>query len=103
MTALLAKVPNLDAVFVASDLMAAGALETLLEADKRVPEDVAVVGFDDHVAIAAHTAPPLTSVRQDSDAQVKHMVEHLMKLLRDETVKTKKQMLPTTLVRRESA
>ena len=73
------------------------------EAGKRVPEDVAVVGFDDHVTIAEHTSPPLTSVRQDSDEQVKHMVEHLMKLLRDETVKRKQQMLPTVLVRRESA
>ena len=103
MAALLAKMPNLDAAFVASDLMAAGALETLQEAGKRVPQDVAVIGFDDHVAIAEHTAPPLTSIRQDSDQQVKHMVEHLVKLLRDETVKTKKQMLPTVLVRRESA
>ncbi|HUQ55433.1 LacI family DNA-binding transcriptional regulator [Lentzea sp.] len=103
MSALLGRVPGLDAVFVASDLMAAGALETLQEAGRRVPEDVAVVGFDDHIAIAEHTSPPLTSVRQDSDEQVKHMVEHLMKLLRDETVKPKKEMLPTVLVRRESA
>jgi DNA-binding LacI/PurR family transcriptional regulator len=103
MTELLAKVPDLDAVFVASDLMAAGALEALHDAGKRVPEDVAVVGFDDHVAIAEHTEPPLTSVRQDSDNQVKHMVEHLMKLVREEPVKQKREMLPTTLVRRESA
>jgi DNA-binding LacI/PurR family transcriptional regulator len=103
MARLLARIPDLDAAFVASDLMAAGALEALREAGKRVPDDIAVVGFDDHAAIAAHTEPPLTSIRQDSDNQVKHMVSHLLSLLRDEPVKAKRQVLPTELVLRRSA
>ena len=53
----------LDAVFVASDLMADGALRTLRQAGRRVPDDVAVVGFDDF-EIARYTEPPLTTVRQ---------------------------------------
>ncbi|GGP49691.1 LacI family DNA-binding transcriptional regulator [Saccharothrix coeruleofusca] len=103
MAALLERAPDLDAVFVASDLMAAGALDALREAGKRVPDDVAVVGFDDHPMIAPHTVPPLTSVRQDTGDQVRHMVEHLLRLLRDEPVRARREVLPTVLVRRESA
>ena len=47
MQRLLEHPPDLDAVFVASDLMAAGALAALRQAGRRVPDDVAVVGFDD--------------------------------------------------------
>ena len=52
-----------DAVFAASDLMAAGALRALRAASRRVPEDVAVVGFEDS-AVARYAQPPLTTVRQ---------------------------------------
>jgi DNA-binding LacI/PurR family transcriptional regulator len=52
-----------DAVFAASDLMAAGTLRTLRAAGRRVPDDVAVVGFEDS-AVARYTQPPLTTVRQ---------------------------------------
>jgi DNA-binding LacI/PurR family transcriptional regulator len=60
---LLASHPDLDGLFVACDLMAAGALQALAAAGRRVPDDVAVVGYDDSV-IAASTNPPLTTVRQ---------------------------------------
>src|SRR5687767_3565689 len=60
---LLLRTPNLDAVFVASDAMAVGALRALREAGKRVPEDIAVAGFDD-LPFSARTDPPLTTVRQ---------------------------------------
>ncbi|MFJ5109775.1 LacI family DNA-binding transcriptional regulator [Streptomyces sp. NPDC088551] len=63
MRELLARRPALDAVFAASDVMAAGARQTLRAAGRRIPEDVALVGFDDS-AIARHMDPPLTSVRQ---------------------------------------
>jgi LacI family transcriptional regulator len=52
-----------DAVFAHNDLSAAGAMQAVREAGRRVPEDVAVVGFDD-LPLAATTQPPLTSVRQ---------------------------------------
>jgi DNA-binding LacI/PurR family transcriptional regulator len=52
-----------DAVFAASDLMAAGALRALRAAGRRVPDDVAVVGFEDSV-VARFAQPPLTTVRQ---------------------------------------
>ncbi len=60
---LLQEHPDLDALFVACDLMASGALQALAAAGRRVPRDVAVVAFDDSL-IAACTTPPLTSVRQ---------------------------------------
>ncbi|MFG2039261.1 LacI family DNA-binding transcriptional regulator [Dactylosporangium sp. NPDC048998] len=60
---LLDRTPRLDALFVASDAMAAGALQALRKAGRRVPEDVAVVGFDD-APLAAFTTPALTTVRQ---------------------------------------
>lgn len=61
MRRLLAAHPDLDAVFVASDLMAAGALTVLRAAHRRVPQDVALVGYDDS-AVADVTDPPLTTV-----------------------------------------
>jgi LacI family transcriptional regulator len=52
-----------DAVFAHNDLSAAGALQAVREAGMRIPEDVAMVGFDD-IPLAAHTQPPLTTVHQ---------------------------------------
>ncbi|MEU1462842.1 LacI family DNA-binding transcriptional regulator [Streptomyces sp. NPDC005727] len=63
MTDLLAEHPELDGVFAANDLMAQGACQVLRERGRRVPEDVAVVGFDDST-VAATCRPPLTTVRQ---------------------------------------
>ena len=59
---LLRQAPDLDAIFVASDMMAAGALAALERAGRRVPEDVAVGGYDD-ARIATTTRPQLTTVR----------------------------------------
>jgi len=67
MRALLARVPDLDGVFAASDAVAAGALEALRAAGRRVPEDVGVVGFDDS-AWALRTDPPLSTVSQPAAA-----------------------------------
>jgi DNA-binding LacI/PurR family transcriptional regulator len=55
--------PDLDAIFSACDQTATGALQALVESGRRVPEDVALVGFDDSV-LAASASPPLTSVHQ---------------------------------------
>lgn len=52
MLVLLHRCPDLDALFGASDLMASGALRVLRESGRRVPRDVAVVGFDDLATIA---------------------------------------------------
>jgi DNA-binding LacI/PurR family transcriptional regulator len=93
--------PALDAVFIASDLMAHGALRTLREAGRRVPEDVAVIGFDD-VEMARYTDPPLTTVRQPILEIGRQMARQLLRLAAGETIEHA-VVLPTELVVRESA
>ncbi|WP_405386553.1 LacI family transcriptional regulator [Streptomyces sp. NBC_01102] len=75
---LLAEHPDLDGVFAANDLMAMGACHVLREHGRRVPEDVAVVGFDDSGAASA-CRPPLTTVRQP----VEDMAAEMARLLVD--------------------
>jgi len=100
MTCLLAGESDVDAVFVASDLMAAGALAALRRAGRRVPEDVAVAGFDDsRIAAACH--PPLTTIRQPWGRISTEMARLLLRLVEgDENAAV---ILPTELVIRESA
>ncbi|OJU69870.1 MAG: LacI family transcriptional regulator [Microbacterium sp. 70-38] len=69
-----------DAVFVASDLMARGALATLAAAGLRVPEDVAVLGFDDS-PVATSVSPQLTTMRQPSFDEGEAMASTLLELL----------------------
>ncbi|WP_432825153.1 LacI family DNA-binding transcriptional regulator [Dactylosporangium sp. CA-092794] len=97
---LLARAPDLDAVFVASDLMAAGALTALARAGRRVPADVAVGGFDDS-QIATTTTPPLTTVRQSYPRIGAEMVRLLLSLIDGESPAA--VIIPTELVVRESA
>lgn len=99
---LLQRVPGLDAIFAASDLMAAGALRALRRAGRRVPEDIALVGFDNHEQIAHWTEPPLTTVHQDVEEQVTIMVNVLNDVLAG-TESPYHVVLPTRLVVRESA
>ena len=75
---LLSRRPDLDGVFVCSDLMAAGALAALREHGRRVPEDVAVVGFDDLETPELWGAPALTTVRQDIEGMGRLMARLLL-------------------------
>ncbi|MET8979142.1 LacI family DNA-binding transcriptional regulator [Streptomyces sp. NPDC004539] len=102
MHALLDRRPDLDAVFAASDLMAAGALQTLRERGRRVPEDVAVVGFDDLTRIAEATDPPLTTVHQDVEGMGRLMAELLCGAVYEGRT-AGSVVVPTRLVVRESA
>ncbi|WP_405011142.1 LacI family DNA-binding transcriptional regulator [Kitasatospora sp. NBC_01539] len=97
---LLAAAPDLDAVFVASDLMADGALDALQRSGRRVPEDVAVGGFDDS-AVALGARPPLTTIRQPWDRISDSMVRLLLAQIAGEEPAS--VILPTELVVRESA
>ncbi|WP_062211088.1 LacI family DNA-binding transcriptional regulator [Streptomyces sp. NBRC 109706] len=97
---LLARHPDLDALFVASDLMARGALDALDRAGRRVPGDVAVGGFDDSSAALAGR-PALTTVRQPWDRISQEMVRVLLARIAGED--TSAVILPTELVVRDSA
>jgi DNA-binding LacI/PurR family transcriptional regulator len=93
--------PGLDAVFAASDLMASGALRALRQAGRRVPDDVAVIGFDDN-DIARYTEPALTTVRQPIVDIGRTMARQLLRIAGGETVEAA-TVLPIELVVRESA
>ncbi|WNI18528.1 LacI family DNA-binding transcriptional regulator [Actinacidiphila sp. ITFR-21] len=79
MAELLDRHPDLDAVFAASDVMASGALRVLRNRGLRVPEDVAVVGFDDITSVAEWTDPPLTTVRQNIEEMGRMMARLLLR------------------------
>jgi DNA-binding LacI/PurR family transcriptional regulator len=93
--------PALDAVFVASDMMAMGAMRALAQAGRRIPDDVAVVGFDD-IDNARYTEPPLTTVRQPTIQMGREMVRLLLALTAGDPADSP-VILPTELVVRESA
>lgn len=102
MRTLLDRTPDLDAVFAASDLMAAGALRVLREHGRRVPDDVAVIGFDDS-AVARHTEPPLTTVYQPVEEMGRQMARLLLARIAGETGALSQVVLDTHLVLRDSA
>ena len=91
---------DVEALFAANDQMALGALRALADAGRRVPEDVAVVGFDD-VDDAADYRPPLTTIRQDFDALGAAAVESLVALIGGADAPA--VLLTPTLIPRDSA
>lgn len=102
MSRLLAVCPQLDAVFVASDLMACGALRALREAGRRVPDDVALVGFED-APIAQQADPPLTTVFQPMEEMGRQMARLLIARIRRDEPEIPYVLLDTHLVHRASA
>jgi DNA-binding LacI/PurR family transcriptional regulator len=102
MEQLLRKAPDLDAVFVAADIMALGALQVLHAHGKRIPDDVAVIGFDDSV-FASTASPPLTTIRQDVEELGRTMTWRLLAELNGEDGLPPSLLLPTTLIKRVSA
>lgn len=100
MHALLDAAPDLDGVVVANDLMAIGALQAAAERGRRVPDDVALVGFDD-IPLAAAATPPLTTVRQPVVEMGKAMATALLD--GEAHGEHRALVLPTEVVRRTSA
>ena len=96
---LLATAPDLDAVFAANDRMAAAALDVLRDSGRRVPEDVAVGGFDD-APVATRTDPPLTTMHQPFPRISREMVRLLLAQIEGEDPAA--VVLPTPLVVRGS-
>jgi len=99
---LLDRRPRIDAVFAASDLMAAGVLGALRRSGRRVPDDVAVIGFEDS-PLAQHTDPKLTTVRQPVEAMGARMASELLALIARGGQQPAQVILDTELVIRDSA
>ncbi|GIH24472.1 transcriptional regulator [Acrocarpospora phusangensis] len=100
MARLLERSPDIDAVFAASDVMASGALTTLRAAGRRVPEDVALGGFDDS-DVAMSTHPALTTVRQPLAEIAERTLSILLDLI-DGAEHVPSVALPTQLIVRDS-
>jgi DNA-binding LacI/PurR family transcriptional regulator len=98
---LLARWPDLDGVFAANDLMAAGALQALSAAGRAVPGQVRVVGFDD-APLAAAATPPLTTVRQPVVAMGRELARMLLALVEGEPG-VDHVVAPTELVERATS
>jgi DNA-binding LacI/PurR family transcriptional regulator len=97
---LLERHPDLDAIFACSDVMAIAAIEELRAQGKRVPQDVGVVGYDD-IGLAAHTDPPLTTVRQPGPLAGRLLADSLIQQLRTGAVGH--VSIPAELVVRQSS
>ena len=74
-----------DAIFAASDLIAIGAMKALHERGLRVPDDVAIAGFDD-IPMAGFVNPSLSTVQQDTKLAGQMLVESLLQLINGEAV-----------------
>lgn len=92
---------DVDAIFAASDMMALGALRALSERNVKVPDDVAVVGFDD-MPFASHTKPALTTVHQPIAELGADAARTLIRLVERQLVEPYQVIFPAYLIVRES-
>jgi DNA-binding LacI/PurR family transcriptional regulator len=98
---MLARMPEVTAVFAANDHLALGILRALHERGRRVPDDISVVGFDD-VPEAAYLIPPLTTVRPDFDAVAQAGLDLLLAQIMDGDAATGQVVVAPSLVSRRS-
>ena len=96
---LLALKEPFDAIFCASDLIAIGVIKALRERGKNIPDDIAVVGYD-NIPLSEFIRPTLTTVQQDTKLAGEVLVETLLNRINNQEVKT--TMLPAELIIRES-
>ncbi|MFT5756306.1 MAG: DNA-binding LacI/PurR family transcriptional regulator [Alteromonadaceae bacterium] len=97
---LLASGEKFDGIFAACDLIAIGAMRALQEHNIHIPEQVAIVGFDD-IAIARFTFPPLTTVKQDTKLAGELLVDTLLDLIAGKEATTS-LITPELVVRKSS-
>lgn len=98
---LLDRAPDLTAIWALYDVLAIGVVRALHDRGKRIPEDVAVIGFNDEV-FASYTTPRLTSVRADCNTLGRVAARLTLEMLDDESVPGREVIVPTELVVRES-
>lgn len=90
---------KIDGIFAAGDLIALGAIRSLLKADRKVPEEVAVIGYD-NIQLSAYTHPSLTTISQDMGKAGRLMVSKLLSATESSPMRSER--LPTELIVRES-
>jgi LacI family transcriptional regulator len=99
--------PDIDAVFVANDQMALGAMQFFAEKRVRIPDEIGIAGFD-NIAESAFFYPPLTTIQQDQNKIAKVAVAEVIKIIEagwngSDPVEPKSIVLPPTLIVRESS
>jgi len=97
---LMAMQQSFDAIFCASDLIAVGAMKALRDKGVKIPEQVAVVGYD-NIPLSEFTRPALTTVQQDTKLAGSMLVEALVALINNKPVSS--QLLPAKLIVRQSS
>jgi len=98
--AFLKSAPEIDGIFACSDVIAAGAVRALSEYGSRVPENVAIVGYDD-IAMASYFTPPLTTIKQDCVRGGQELVDRLLSIIKGQ--KAESFILDTPLITRASS
>jgi LacI family transcriptional regulator len=101
MQAILELAERPTAVFIASDVVAFGALQAMRERGLRIPQDIAIVGFDD-VSVTPYIEPRLTTVHLPAYELGWHAGKLALQLIRQEEPADLHQLLPTRLVVRAS-
>jgi DNA-binding LacI/PurR family transcriptional regulator len=91
---------SFDGVVACSDVFAMSAMRALIERGRKIPADVALVGFDD-IPFAAFTSPPLTTIRQNCHVGARLLVEKLMRAIRHEP--NESMVIPTEPIVRGSS
>lgn len=100
---ILGRMPEVTAIFVASDEMAFGVIRALTELGRRIPEDVSVVGIDD-IDLAAYSNPPLTTVRQSFEDTGRRAVQRLVAQITNPEISTPPDLVaPSLMVRASTA
>lgn len=89
------------AVFARNDFTAIGAMTAIKEAGLQIPNDIAIVGFDD-IPMTAHTAPPLTTVRQPTHRQGQIAAEFLLRRIENSELEREERTLECELIVRSS-
>lgn len=93
--------PDLDAVFAASDLMAIGAIDAIRSIGKDVPDDIAVIGYD-NIESCSFVSPSLSTIRQDGTSMGRKAVQELQRLINEPDATFTEVILPVELMIRES-
>lgn len=99
---LLRKDPNIDAIFAGNDQIARGAADAVRDSGRRIPDDVAIVGFDNWNAMAVGSRPPLTSVDANLHEVGKVAAHHLLATINGAPPERGLKTVPGWLVVRES-